>query len=566
MSNDATFREALGAFQSGDLDRAEQLAREALKNGETAELLHLIGVLLCRRNSLAEGIESLERALMLQPANAGIRIHLVRALIDVGRGGDALALALRPAPGPAALDLWRLRAEAAAAASAFGEQREAERHIDLALTEQALAASPGDRTLTLRRGRLLATFMRDDLAEADFRQLHERDPADIEVVAELGRVLDRNNRVDELEHLLEGARGIKSAEQALAGLEAVAAWRRKDLASARRWLDRADPAADPVLHYALLAKVADAQGDIPAAIAAVRAKNEAIPRRAEWLEQSSAYRAKIRAFADSLTDDWFGRFAGTSSGDRAPPVFLLGFPRSGTTLLDTFLMGDSDIAVLEEQPLIGRLIDELGGIEQTDRIDDSRAEQLRSSYFDRLDRLVDSKAARLVVDKMPINTLAAPLIYRLFPNAKVIFAQRHPCDCVVSGLSQAFDMNPAMASFLDPAAAADFYDVALDIWTKSAAHLPIDRHVLRYEDLVSDPERVMRGLAAYLGLEWSGGLADHRNAARARGRISTASYDQVTQPLHQRSIGRWTRYRDLLGPGLPTLLRWAERLGYPAED
>ncbi len=549
-------------YQAGDFAAAEKSAQIALAAGESAALLHLLGILQCRRDALAEGTKSLERALALEPANPDIRIHLVRALIDSGRSAEALEQALAPAPGPAAEPLWRVRAEAATAAGAWGEQAIAERQADLAETRRLLAGSPGDPQLLLRQGRLLGTLRCDGEAEAVYRRLLEDDPTNAEAIAELGQIYDRGNRLEALAQLLANANSAGVTDDTLAYLRALEAWRRKSLAESARWIAKADPNRDPVRLFALAARVADASGDCRLAMAAIAAKTAAVPERDRWLRSSLAFRESMRAIAASITPQWAASFVPSRPGERAPPAFLIGFPRSGTTLLDTFLMGHRGVAVLEEMPLMGFVANELGPLQRLAELDDSETEHLRALYFRHLERHVDPNFPGLVVDKMPLNTLCVPLIYRLFPEARIIFAKRHPCDCVLSGLMQNFAMNPAMASFLDPAAAADFYDVTLDIWTKSEAVLPLAVLSVAYEDLVRSPAPILRGLIDFLGLEWRDDLLDHRPAALRRGRISTASYDQVGEPLNDRSAGRWVNYRELLGPGLPLLLQWAGRLGY----
>ena len=110
--------------------------------------------------------------------------------------------------------------------------------------------------------------------------------------------------------------------------------------------------------------------------------------------------------------------------------------------------------------------------------------------------------------------------------------------------------------------AADLYDVASEIWTRSCAALPLNVHRFVYEEMVDDPEAALRSLIAFLGLEWRCELLDHRATARQRGAIITPSYDQVTEPIHGRSSGRWRRYEEQMRPALPLLLPWAKRLGY----
>jgi hypothetical protein len=158
--------------------------------------------------------------------------------------------------------------------------------------------------------------------------------------------------------------------------------------------------------------------------------------------------------------------------------------------------------------------------------------------------------------------LTVPIIHSLFPQARFIFAQRHPCDVVLSCFMQVFVLNFSMASFLDIVDAADFYDVAMTVWTRSCAALPIRVHTVLYEELVADPETTLRPTIEFLGLEWQPELLDYRATAKSRGRINTPSYNQVTEPLSKVPSGRWRRYEKQLAPVLPVLLPWAQRLGY----
>ncbi len=127
---------------------------------------------------------------------------------------------------------------------------------------------------------------------------------------------------------------------------------------------------------------------------------------------------------------------------------------------------------------------------------------------------------------------------------------------------QSFTLNHAMACFLRIEDAADLYDIAMGIFTRSRDFLPLAVHTLVYEELISEPEKALRPLVDFLGLEWHAELLDHRSTARSRGAIGTPSYDQVTEPLSKAPAGRWRRYEKQLAPVLPVLLPWAERLGY----
>jgi hypothetical protein len=156
-----------------------------------------------------------------------------------------------------------------------------------------------------------------------------------------------------------------------------------------------------------------------------------------------------------------------------------------------------------------------------------------------------------------------PLIHRLFPDAKVILVERHPCDVVLSCFMSNFTLNRAMRQFVTLEGAARLYDTVFDAWSRAVELLPISHHAIRYERMVEDTEGEMRRLLDYLEIEWTPSVLDNQAAAARRSHISTASYSQVTEPIYRRASGRWERYREQLAPVLPILTPWAARMGYP---
>ena len=124
----------------------------------------------------------------------------------------------------------------------------------------------------------------------------------------------------------------------------------------------------------------------------------------------------------------------------------------------------------------------------------------------------------------------------------------------------------AATDAVDPARTAQdialLYDAVMTLWRNCRAVLPLNVHVVRYEQVVADPEAELRRLAAFLGLEWDDRLLDHQATARGRGHVGTPSYAQITEPLYTRARGRWTRYREQLAPVLPILAPWCAAMGY----
>ena len=550
----ASVAAAVTAFRQGKLDRARSLAEEQLANGEQNGLLHhLLGLIDCRLGRFDSGVESLKRAVEADPRNIGYRIILARALIDTGNPREALAVAIPPSGTSAAeLDLWKVRAEAAF--------RVGDRSTEADAWRAVCAARPRDVEAWAGLARSLFSVFRFARAEEAYRKALALSPALI-LRHELGLMFEQSNQLERLGALLDETLADGITKDQLADLWALRALRSGDIDEASRLAESIDPRADPLRLYSLKAKIADAANRPDEAFDAASAMNASVHNADEWRDRGRAYREELRAREKALV----GRLSDLPripKSDRPSPVFLVGFPRSGTTLADTFLRGHRDVRVIEEVPLLERAAQAVGGIA---RLPKASAEQLiaaRDDYFAGLDSQVGSDFAGTVIDKMPLNVLSLPLIATLFPNARIIFAQRHPCDCVLSCFMQGFVLTKAMASFLDLSDSADLYDAAMRLFVQARSELDLDIHTLVYEDLVAKPAATLRPLTDFLGLSWQPELLDHQATAARRSAIRTPSYDSVTQPLTKHPIGRWRRYRKQLEPVLPVLLPWAERLGY----
>jgi len=162
---------------------------------------------------------------------------------------------------------------------------------------------------------------------------------------------------------------------------------------------------------------------------------------------------------------------------------------------------------------------------------------------------------------LPLNIIFLPLIERVFPDAKIIFALRDPRDVVLSCYQQRFGMNAAMAQFLELGTAAAYHDAVMSLGLVCRERLGLSVYEVRYENVVADLEAVARGVTAFLGLDFEPNMLAFREAALKRN-INTPSARQVVEPIYNRSIARWKRYGTQLAPVLPQLNAWAARLGY----
>jgi hypothetical protein len=128
-----------------------------------------------------------------------------------------------------------------------------------------------------------------------------------------------------------------------------------------------------------------------------------------------------------------------------------------------------------------------------------------------------------------------------------------------------FRMNEAMANFGTLLDTVAFYTKMMSLWQQYAHILPLHYHTVRYEDLVNDPEGQVRGLLAFLGLEWNEAVLEFHQHALQRGKINTPSYHQVTEPIYQRAAQRWKRYGAQLEPVIDPLRPFIKAFGYSAE-
>ena len=501
-------------------------------------------------------IDALGRARALRPGRAPIQLNYAMSLAAAGRLEESLEPyreAARLDPGNPALQL-----ELGKLLRHLGRPGEAVEPLG-----RAASLAPGEAEAQLELGRALAGLGELEEAEAAYRRTLGLAPALALAWLELGIVLERGNRLDRLGALLEEAeaRGVPADD--LAYLHALRLRDQGRFEEALALARRAPADVEPARRALLIGKLADRTGDTAAAFAAF---GEANAIAAEDPDAAGAdpegYQRRVEALAEQVAPHWFRRWTEVAPAGRPAPVFLVGFPRSGTTLLDTVLMGHPAIAVLEEEPILERVSEALAGLDRLPDLDQAETDRLRGLYFAELDRLLPDLGGRTVIDKLPLNLLAVPLIHRLFPDARIVFAQRHPCDVVLSCFMQNFAINDAMANFLDLGDSARLYDLVLTFWERCRDLLPLNVHVVRYEALIGDLEGEARALLDFLGLPWDPAVLDYRTTAQARGTISTPSYSQVIQPLYREASGRWERYRGQMAPVLPILAPWALRLGY----
>jgi Sulfotransferase family len=371
---------------------------------------------------------------------------------------------------------------------------------------------------------------------------------------------------------LAGEHMASAAGQTLMQLDARLAARDKDFAGAVALLRPllAQGKLEPNLRIALqfeLARAFDELGEIEATLVQLASAH------ADRLRQVTAAHPKMVHEEDPLqlldrTFPDFLRAAGTPIDTFADPVFVVGFPRSGTTLLEQLLDAHPQLQSFDEQPFLQRCITQMRAWgksypEQLNQLQDQHILELRQLYFGLCKSVSPGlPAGARYVDKNPLNLSRLPLIQALFPQAKIIVVLRHPADCVLSCYMQHF-RAPAFAVTMQTLThTAQMYQRVFQFYAQAKPRLQLAIQELKYEDLVGATEATARALFAFLALDWSEQLMAFTERAKTRA-ISTPSYAAVTESVNQRAVAKHRKYAKAFAEGADIVLApWVTHFGY----
>lgn len=254
-----------------------------------------------------------------------------------------------------------------------------------------------------------------------------------------------------------------------------------------------------------------------------------------------------------------------SPGSPVRHVFLLGFPRSGTTLVEQALGSHADVAVLDEREILAdfgeRFLSSGAGLEQLANLEQSSAAILRQTYFERARELGLSFDGKVLLDKHPLNTIKLPLIARLFPDARILFAVRDPRDVVLSCFRRHLDVDLAKFELLSLEGTARLYDRVMKLGLVSHEMFELAWREQHYERVIADFEGEMRAICEFVEIPWNESLKDFARTAQSLD-VRQASTAQVRRGLYGEGVGQWRRYERELVPVLPILKPWIDAFGY----
>lgn len=516
--------------------------------------------------------EAYERALTLEPGQADSLQGLGLIEFDNGLFHEArkhLLQALQQAP-----DNIELRAQAAKACHETGDMEQVQQLLQG--WEQWSAAD----AIVMADIAWLHTEMNDMAAAERALEIAERrDPGNTRVLARRAAFLERTNRVTEAQVVLSriaqdaGAAGVNEETDIVRALLAA---RGEDLDEAARLHEQllADPAAGkrhPHLFFSL-ARVHDRCGDAAQAMQWLqRGHDHQISQLSHAAPELLAPEADpVYASRQRIDADEFARWDHTGApGAVESPVFVLGFPRSGTTVLETMLDAHPDLSCMDERSFLHDLTKSMvaRGLrypQDLARLDAAACAALREQYWSQVYAQTQAERGKRLIDKNPLNMLRLPLILRLFPQAKIVLALRDPRDVVLSNYMQMFRAPGYVAMCATLESTARGYDSAFQFWQHHAEVFRPDLLTVRHEDLVDDAAAQARQLCDFLGVDWAERMVAFHERAAERGYIRTPSYHQVVEPVNRKGVGRWQRYREWLQPALPALAPHLQRFGYAA--
>jgi len=532
--------EVSAAVATADLLRAGNLAERALRQGMAhPTFFNARGLAFQAAGRYGEALEDFRRASAYLPRDATIHNAIGVCLTGLERFGAAL--------------------------KAFDE---------------AIECDPYRAQSHFRRGAALSRLGNHEDAIAAYERALQLDPHHADAMANLSLLLARGGSESRALELAERALSLKPGDtNALFALATLDADRKRHAAVEARirpLLDSPELSAHArVGAYGLLGDALDGQSRYAEAFEIYNKRNEELRRLhgAQFVSAESrapdATGHMITYFEKTPAAQWKARPAKAPEPGRDSPkehVFLLGFLRSGTTLLEQVLGSSPEIVALEEKGTLNMLgsiyMTSEDGLDLLSSLDGQRLEDARKMYWARVRELNVDIAGKIFLDKQPLNTIKLPLIAKLFPDAKVLFALRDPRDVVFSCFRRQFRVNVTTYEFLSLTDAAKFYADTMRLAELYREKLSLNLYEHRYEDMVQDFEGRVRAVCDFIGTEWSDTMREFDKHGPAID-LRSPSATQVRQPLYGEGQGQWRRYAEQLAPVMPILKPWVERFGYP---
>ncbi|MCI4644082.1 MAG: sulfotransferase [Hyphomonadaceae bacterium] len=498
-------------LSEGKLLKAENLCRAFLKQHPThVEGMRLLAEIAVRFGILEDAEILLENAVEFEPDNIQLRLDYIQTL----RKRQKFAAALREAE---ALSAREPGNPVFTSHLAIEKMQTGDYETAVALFNTVLEKLPADPATLTSRGHALKTWGKQAEAIESYRAACRARPT-------------------------QG-----DAWYALANLKTYE-FSDADIAEMKAREVGADSGPNDRVHFCFaLGKALEDRGEIAESFAYYVRGNDL--KRAQSRYTSEGMEAEFAAQKEVCTSALFERQAG--KGDPAPdPIFILGLPRAGSTLIEQILASHSQVDGTLELPNILALSQRLRGRDRASGgaypgiLHDLTAGQLAELGRDYIETTrIHRAGAPFFTDKMPNNFRHIGLIHLILPNAKIIDARREPMACCFSGFKQLFAEGQEFTYGLDEI--GRYYRGYVDLMEHWDAVLPGKVLRVQHEDLVADLEGQVRRILDYCGLEFEPACLEFHKTERA---VRTASSEQVRQPINTRGLDAWQKFEPHLGP------------------
>ena len=426
------------------------------------------------------------------------------------------------------------------------------------------------------RGFILRASGESADAAACFVRVLQTDPEDVDSNAALANLALREGDIERArDHCNRAARLTPDHPEvimATVGLALETGEVQQALLTLKSQLEKLDFPSENRIALATLAGDAFARNAQPdeALISYILANDDFRALHAERGKGGETHRSVIERISSQISatssQQWHVPPAGRQVSLSVPHVFLLGYPRSGNTLVENILASLPRSHALEERPTLAfaerRWLASADGIAQLLSADGDTLDEARTAYWEKAESC-GWKPGQTLIDMDPLKTLSLPLISRLFPSARVIFVRRDPRDVVWSVFRTSFVRTSASLEFTSLVSAASHYSAMMELARVCTDRCDLNFQVVRYERLVSDFEVETRLMCAFIGLPWDVAVHKFSQTARRRG-VTTASAAQVRKGLYD-GTRQWEQFSSYMAPVLPILATWIDRFGYPAQ-
>lgn len=495
--------EAAIALNENRLDVAERILKPYLKEDPfDARAVRMLAELAGRIGRWRDSETLLRRAIELAPGWTAPKANLALVLGRTGRPAEALGLLDEVfAAEPDGISHWNLKAATLGRVGDFDGA--------IRLYEDVLERAPAQPRVWMSYGHMLKTVGRQGEGIAAYRRAIALKPT------------------------------LGEAWWSLANLKTLT-FTAGDIESMRQAIASPGIADDDRFHLGFaLGKAMHDSGDFDSAFGHYSAANAL--RRKHQLYRAGEIERLVDRCRESFTAEVFAKRSGGC--DSADPIFIVGLPRSGSTLVEQILSSHSLVEGTSELPDIPALAREMGGYpERLLELSEAERHDLGRDYLRRA--AVQRRTGKpLFVDKLPNNWLFVPMIRLILPNAKIVDARRHPLGCCLSNFRQHFARGQAFA--YDLGDLGRYYRDYARLMAHVDRVVPGAVHRVFYERMVEDTENEVRSLLAYCGLEFESACLEFHKTERA---VRTPSSEQVRRPIYRDSTAEWRCYDRHLGP------------------